>query len=196
LTPYLASATDYNAHIDLYLVNDFANTTDNQVNCSIKSFDSFDTRLSVKYDVIAKSNGVELIVSIPYRLLMEQTRCLNGSECVMRCSLSSNGQLSNDIQTLFLARPKDIQLYKPNLRIVSIQQRSLTEIAFTINADKPALFVWLDIPSGLSGYYSQNGFHMFEQEITVTFTSWTSVINFDSSNVDLRITSLYDVTQP
>jgi hypothetical protein len=108
----------------------------------------------------------------------------------MRCSLNS------DIQTLFFARPKEIQLSNPNLRIVSIQQRSPMEVTFTIHANKPALFVWVDIPNGLSGYYSQNGFHMFEQEITITFTSWTFLIDFSSADVDLRITSLYDVTQP
>jgi hypothetical protein len=127
---------------------------------------------------------------------MEQTRCLNSSQCLMRCSLTSDIQSSNEIQTLFFSRPKDIQLSNPNLRIVSVQQRSSLEIVFTIHADKPALFVWLDIPNGLSGYYSQNGFHMFEQEITVIFTLWTRLINFNSANVDLRITSLYDVTQP
>jgi hypothetical protein len=114
----------------------------------------------------------------------------------MRCSLTSDIQSSNEIQTLFFSRPKDIQLSNPNLRLVSVQQRSSLEIVFTIRADKPALFVWLDIPNGLSGYYSQNGFHMFEQEITVIFTLWTRLINFNSANVELGITSLYDVTQP
>jgi beta-mannosidase len=190
LTPYLPPVTDDTAKIGVYLVNDFVNTTHNQVNCSVNSFDSFESRLSMKYDIITNSSGVQLINSASYKLLMEQTHCLNGSECLMRCSLNS------DIQTLFFARPKDIQLSNPNLRIVSIQQRLSMEIVFTINADKPALFVWLDIATGLSGYYSQNGFHMFEQEITVTFTSWTSLINLDIDNVDLGITSLYDVTQP
>ena len=174
--------------INVYLVNDFVNTTHNQVNCSINSFDSFDSRLLMKYDVIISSPGVQLINSTPYKSLMEKTRCLNGSQCLMKCSL-------NEIQTLFFARPKDIQLLNPNIRIVSIRQRSSMEIVFIINADKPALFVWLDIPNGLSGYYSQNGFHMFEPMITVIFTSWTSLIDFDSFNIDLRITSLYDITQ-
>jgi beta-mannosidase len=190
LTPYLPPVTDDNATIDVYLVNDFINTIHNQVNCSINSFDSFDSRLSMKYDIITNSSGVQLINSTSYKLLMEQTRCSNGSQCLMRCSLNS------DIQTLFFARPKEIQLLNPNLRIVSVQQRSPMEVTFTIMADKPALFVWLDIPNGLSGYYSQNGFHMFEQEITITFTSWTFLIDFSSADVDLRITSLYDVTQP
>ncbi len=36
LTPCLPSITDDNAKIGVYLVNDFVNTTHNQVNCSIR----------------------------------------------------------------------------------------------------------------------------------------------------------------
>jgi beta-mannosidase len=196
LTPYLPSVTDDSAKIGIYLVTDFVNTTHDQVSCSINSFDSFESRLSMKYDVVTHSAGVQLINSTSYKSIMEQTRCANGSECLMRCSLNSDSQTMNEIQTLFFARPRDFRLSNPNLRIVSVQQRSPTDVSFTINADKPALFVWLDVPTGLSGYYSQNGFHMFEQSVTVTFTSWTTLINFDIANADLGITSLYDVTQP
>ena len=196
LTPYLPSVDNDTAQIGIYLVNEFVDSTRNQVNCTIKSYDSFDARLSVTYDVVTNSTGVQLINSSSYQLLMEQTRCLNSNQCLMLCSLTTNGQPSNEIHTLFFSRPKDVKLYNPNLQIVSIQQRSSTEIDFTISADKPALFVWLNIPSEMSGYFSRNGFHMFEQKITVTFTSWSTLTNFDSVNVDLRITSLYDVTQP
>ena len=195
LTPYLPSVEDDSAAIWIYLVNELINSTHNQVNCTIKSYDSFDARLSLTYNVDVNSTGVQLINSSSYKSIMEQTRCLNSSQCLMMCSLTSNGQPSNEIQTLFFARPKDLKLYKPNIQIVSIQQRSSTEIDFIITADKPALFVWLDISSEMSGYFSRNGFHMFEQKITITFTSWSTLINFDSANVDLRITSLYDVTQ-
>jgi len=197
LTPYLPSVGDGTARLWLYLASDIVNTTDNIIVCSIQSFDTFDARTSMVYNVRTSSPGVQLVDVWIYTLLMEQTGCLNSTQCLMSCSLTRIGQPSNEIQTtLFFSRPKDIQLYKPNLRTASIRQRSLTEIDFTINADKPALFVWLDIPSGLSGYFSRNGFHMFEQEVTVTFTSWTSLTNLDSANIDLRITSLYDVTQP
>ena len=196
LTPYLPSVSDDTALISVYLVTDFVNSTQNQVNCSINSFDSFENRLSVKYDVQTSSSGVKLINSTSYKSIMEQTHCSNGSQCLMRCSLSSDSQSFNPIQTLFFSRQKDIQLFNPNLRIISIEQSSPMELTVTINADKPALFVWLDTPAGLTGYYSQNGFHMFEQQITVTFTSWTSFSNFHSANIDLRLTSLYDVAQP
>jgi beta-mannosidase len=191
LTPYLPSVFNETAQISLYFVNDLVNTTYNQINCSIQSFDTFESRLSLKYDVVANSTGVKLIANQSYKLLMEESRCLNSSECLMLCSLDSNGQQINEIQTLFFSRPKDIQLYKPNLRITSIQQRSSTEIDLTINADKPALFVWVDVPNGISGYFSTNGFHIFQEQVTITFTSWTSLTNFH-----FRITSLYDVTQP
>jgi beta-mannosidase len=196
LTPYLPSVFNDTAQISLYFVNDLVNITHNQVNCSIQSFDTFEIRLSLTYDVIANSTGVKLIDNRSYKLLMEESRCLNSSECLMLCSLDSNGQQMNEIQTLFFSRPKDIQLSKPNLRITSIEQRSSTEIDLTINADKPALFVWLDVPNGINGYFSRNGFHMFQQEIIITFTSWTSLTNFDKENFDLYISSLYDVTQP
>jgi hypothetical protein len=196
LKPYLPSVEDDSAVIWIFLVNEFVNSTRNQVNCTIKSYDSFDARLSVTYNVDTNSTGVQLINSSSYKSLMEQTRCLNSTQCLMLCSLTSNGQPLNEIQTLFFARPKDVKLYNPNLQIVSIQQRSSTEIDFTITADKPALFVWLNIPNQMSGYFSRNGFNLFEQKVTVTFTSWSTLINFDSANVDLCITSLYDVTQP
>ncbi len=196
LTPYLASVDDGTARLWLYQVNEYVNSTYNLVICSVKSFDTFDSRVSMVYNVATSSPGVQLVDVWIYTLLMEQTRCLNSSQCLMSCSLFHDGLPLSEQQTLLFARPKDLQLYNPNLRTVSIQQRSSTEIDFTINADKPALFVWLDIPNGVSGYFSRNGFHMLEQEVTVTFTSWTPLTNFDSANINLFITSLYDVTQP
>jgi beta-mannosidase len=195
LKPYLPSVTDRTAQLSLYLVNELVNSTLNQVICTIKSFDTFDARSIMKYDVVSSSAGVQLIDVFSYKLLMEQSRCLNSSQCLMLCSLSTNDQQSTEMQTLFFASPKDYRLYNPNLRTVSVRQRSLTEIDFTINADMPALFVWLDLTNGVSGYFSRNGFHMFEQVITITFKSWTPLTNFDSANFDLRIISLYDVTK-
>jgi hypothetical protein len=127
---------------------------------------------------------------------MKEAGCSNSSQCLMLCEVDNLGTLLTEQQTLFFAPPKEMQLHNPNLRIRSIQQRSLNEIEFTINADKPALFVWLDAPSDFSGYFSRNGFHIFDEEITVKFVSWTSLTNFDSANFNLSIISLYDVTQP
>jgi beta-mannosidase len=197
LTPYLASVGDETARLWLYQINEFVNSSKNLVVCSIRSFDTFDSRVSMVYNVDTSSPGVQLVDVWIYTLIMEQTGCLNSSQCIMLCSLfNADVQRLTEEQALLFARPKDIQLYNPNLRTVSIQQRSSTEIDFTIHADKPALFVWLDLPNGMSGYFSRNGFHLFERETTVTFTSWTSLTNFNSTNIDLSIISLYDVTQP
>jgi hypothetical protein len=106
------------------------------------------------------------------------------------CSLYHDGLPLTERQTFFFAHPKDLKLDNPNLQTVSIQQRSSTEIDFTIKADKPALFVCLDIPNEVSGYFSQNEFHIFESEITVTFTSWTS-FEFQSLYVPIPILSMF-----
>jgi beta-galactosidase/beta-glucuronidase len=73
LTPYLPSVDNDSAVIWIYLVNEFVNSTRNQVNCTIKSYDSFDARLSVTYDVVTNSTGVQLINSSSYKSIMEQT---------------------------------------------------------------------------------------------------------------------------
>jgi beta-mannosidase len=196
LTPYLASVNDSNARLWLYQINEFVNSTVNSAICSIRSFDSFDSRVSMVYDIDTRSPGLQLVDVWIYPLIMEQTNCLNSSQCLMLCSLFSYEERLADEQAILFARPKDIQLFNPNLRTVSIEQKSLTEIDFTIHADKPALFVWLDILNGMNGYFSRNGFHLFEEETIVTFTSWTSLTNFDIEDIDLNIISLYDVTQP
>jgi hypothetical protein len=81
----------------------------------------------------------------------------------------------------FFVRPKDLKLCNPNLQTVSIEQRLLTEIDFTTTDNNPTLFVWLDISNEMNGYFFQNGFHMFEQKITVTYTPWSFLINFDNN---------------
>lgn len=195
-TPYLSSITDDNAQLALYLLNELINTTQNQINCSIKSFDSFQSRLSFNYDLQTDSTGVKLINSTSYKSLMKEAHCSANNQCLMQCALTTNDQPANEVQTLFFARPKEIELFNPNLRVISIRQRSLMDIQLTIGADKPALFVFLDLPKEFHGYFSRNGFHLFDQQITLTFTSWTPINHFHIDSLDLRITSLYDVTQP
>ena len=141
LTPYLPSVTNLNSQINIYLVSDIATSANNQVKCSVRPFDSFDARLSVRYDDIStNSSGVQVLDSWSYRLLMELARCSNSSQCAMYCSLATNNDPSNEIQTLLFSRPKDIQLLNPNLQRISIEQKSLNKTDFTIKADNPALF--------------------------------------------------------
>lgn len=194
--PYLPDITDNNAQLQLYIINELINIKDHQVKCSIYSFETFDARLSFSFDVFTNSTDMKLINHWNYKSLMEEGHCMKSNECLMQCSLNSSRQLSNEYQTIFFARPKDIYLMNPNLRITSIDRRSSNEISFTITADHPALFLWIDIPNELDGYFSRNGFHLFEQNTTVILTTWKSSTNVHLRNIDIRITSLYDVTQP
>jgi len=196
LTPFLPSVTDPSAQVDIYLVSDSISATRNLLNCSVKSYDSFESRYSVSYDVTMGGSGVLSVSTWSYASIMEQSRCSNGTQCLMFCSWNTDGQQANEVQSLFFSKPKDVTLLNPNLRVVSIQQRSSTELELTINADKPALFVWVEIPEGVSGYFNRNGFHMFESQVTIQLTSWTSLTKVNFENSDFGISSLYDVTQP
>ena len=193
LTPYLADVKDENARISIYVVNELFAGTGGRLNCSFLSLDSFSTRTSTIYDVSFNASGLQNLTALPYSTVMKNAGCENGSQCLFHCWYNSTQE--EIAQTLFLTQPKNYQLYKPNLRIESVKQISSTEFRITITATKPALFVWLDVPESFSGYFSRNGFHMFEPTRTVSFYSWSPMIVGEKANLDVAITSLYDVTQ-
>lgn len=193
LTPYLANVTDETAQISFYLVNDLFSGTQGQLFCSLYSLDTFLVRLTVVYDVFMDSPGVQRVANLPYALIMKRAACNSSSSCLVHCSYNTNSNLPVG-QTLFLARPKDYQLYQPNIQVQSIVQKSDHDFDITLTASGPALFVWLDVPKNTIGYFSRNGFHMFEPSMTVSFTSWTPLTDFHASNLNVTVTSLYDVT--
>ncbi|CAF0972717.1 unnamed protein product, partial [Adineta steineri] len=195
LTPYLANLTDENARISFYVINDLLNETHGQLMCSIHTLNKFSVQLSIAYDVVLDLTSMQHVANLSYTSLMKRTSCSNDDNCILHCSFDYNHNHYID-QTLFLTQPKNYQLYQPNLHIENIQQITSTDIVIRITATRPALFVWLDISANRSGYFSKNGFHMFEPMITVTFHSWIPITDFDRANFDLRISSLFDVTQP
>jgi beta-mannosidase len=194
LKPYLANVTDENATISLHVVNEFFNGIEGRLYCSILTLDTFTPRFSFSYDVSINSSGTQHLANLPYARLMRDSECMTNNQCIIHCSYNDSQQEVG--QTLFLTQPKNYQLYQPNLHIQSIQQVTPTEVNITVTATGPALFVWLDVSANTTGYFSQNGFHMFEPTKTLTFHSWTPMTDFDNVNFDLRMTSLFDVTQP
>jgi beta-mannosidase len=194
LKPYLANVTDVNATVSLYVVNELFNGIQSRLYCSILTLDTLTPRFTFSYGVSLNSPGTQHLADLPYATLMRDYECMTNNPCIIHCSFNSSQQEVG--QTLFLTRPKNYQLYQPNLRIQSIQQVTANDFDITLNVTRPALFVWLDVPANVSGYFSRNGFHMFESTRTVSFHSWTPITNFDNVNFDLRITSLFDVIQP
>ncbi len=194
LTPYLANITDENALISIYIINERFNGINGRLICSFIPPNTFSVRSSVTFDVSISSPDVKHVADLPYSTVMRSAGCANGSECLLHCRFnSSQGEIG---QTLFLTQPKNYQLQQPNLHIQNIQQVSPTEVRITITATRPALFVWLDVPANVKGYFSQNGFHMFEATRIVSFYSWSPMTDFEIANLNVAITSLFDVTQP
>jgi beta-mannosidase len=194
LTPYLANVTDDTARISLYVINELFNGASGHLNCSFLSLDTFSVRSSFTFDVSFDSPALRHLTDLPYSTLMRSAGCLNSSQCLLHCRFNTSQEEIG--QTLFLTQPKNYKLYQPNLHIQSIQQLTSTDISITITATRVALFVWLDVPTNVNGYFSRNGFHMFEPMKTVTFHSWIPITDFDNVNFDVSITSLFDITQP
>jgi beta-mannosidase len=194
LTPYLANVTDENARISLYVINEHFHGVTGILNCSFLPLDTFSVRSSLLFDVSFDSPAVKHLTDLPYSTVMRSIGCATSSQCLFHCRLNSTQE---DIeQTLFFTQPKNYQLEQPNLHIQNMQQVSPTEVSMTITATRPALFVWLDSSINISGYFSRNGFHMFEATKTVSFHSWSPMTDLDIANLDVRVYSLFDVTQP
>jgi beta-mannosidase len=194
LTPYLANVMDENARITLYVINELFNGVTGRLMCSFLPLDTFSVRASLAFDVSFNSPGVKNITELRYSTVMKNAGCANSSQCLFHCSFNST--LEQIGQTLFLTQPKNYQLYQPNLHIQSILQVTPTEVSITITATRPALFVWLDVSGNTTGYFSRNGFHIFEASTTVSFYSWSPMTDVERANLDVQITSLFDVTQP
>ncbi|CAF4667650.1 unnamed protein product [Rotaria sp. Silwood1] len=158
LTPYLANVTDENAQVSFYVINELLNDTRGDLICSIYTLDTLSPRLSFGNDILFTSPGVQNIMNFPYSLLMKRVDCKDNSPCIIHCLLNHNQHQIG--QTLFLNRPKNYQLLNPNLQIESIKQILSTDSNITITVDRPALFVWLDITTNVTGYFSRNGFHV------------------------------------
>ncbi|CAF2561588.1 unnamed protein product [Rotaria sp. Silwood2] len=194
LTPYLANVTDENAQVSFYIINELLNDTSGTLICSIYSLDTLMPRFSIPKNISFDSPGIQNIMNFSYSILMRRADCEQSSQCIIHCSLNYNQHQIG--QTLFLSRPKNYQLSNPNLQIETIKQISPTDFDIIITVDRPALFVWLDTTANVTGYFSRNGFHMFQPSMTITFHSWTPIEDFDKVNFDIRYTSLFDVTLP
>ena len=194
LKPYLANVSDENATLAFYVVSEHFDGIQGQLNCSIVTLDTFTPRFSFSYNVSLNAPGIQQLATISYATFMRDVDCTTSNRCIIDCSYRNREQVVG--QTLFLTQPKNYQLYSPNLQVENIRQVSPNDFDITLNATRPALFVWLDVSSNLTGYFSHNGFHMFEPTRIVTFHSWTPLAQFDQTNFNLRLTSLFDVTQP
>ena len=193
LTPYLASVTDESARLSIYMVNELFRGTKGRLACSFFSLDSFTPRAPVAYDISIVSPDVQRVIELPYSTVMRSAGCSTGNQCLFHCRYNST--LDEIGQTVFLTQPKNYQLQQPNLHIMKVNQVSPTEFSITLTATRPALFVWLDVPATVSGYFSRNGFHMLELTRTVSFYSW-SPMSMENANLNVSITSLFDVLHP
>jgi len=189
LTPYLANMTDDQAQITLYMINEYLDDSQGDLICSIHSFETFMPRLSFAYIINYDLITIQHIANLPYASIMRRAGCQSNAECLMHCTYD-DGKRSLE-QTLFFTRPKFYSLRQPNLKIERVQQQSPTDWKIQISASHPALFVWLDFPSDVNGYFSRNGFHLFTSITFVDFHSWSPI-----NELHIRISSLFDITQP
>ena len=189
LTPYLANVDDQTAQISFDVVNDLHQNIHGDLQCGIYTLDTFIPRHTFEEKFSFTGPGIERVLSMQYSLLIKRANCTNETQCIINCVLPFTPIPTE--QTLFLFRPKTYRLQNPNLKIISVTVVVDNVFNIFISASRPALFVWIDIPANVTGYFSKNGFHMFQPSINFSFHSSTTI-----SALHLQsIISLYDITQ-
>ena len=189
LKPYKANISDEKAKISISLANDYLELRRGQLKCSILTCNSFSDRLAFIREISLDASTIESIYELNYHSLIKRADCFNPDACLMHCSYQDDEDDQLIEQTLFFVEPKMYQLQDPELVIETVEKLIATEWQITLRASKPALFVWLEVGNDFNGYFSQNGFHMFQPVKVIKFYSWTA--RFDDP--DFQLMSLFDV---
>ncbi|CAF1086479.1 unnamed protein product [Adineta steineri] len=189
LEPYLTY--DGTSLVKIYFINEKFNGTHGQVHCQINDFHSFTPHLRLTFDVNMNSTDVKILKEIPYQELLRQSECSNATDCILGCSYSEDFE-NNYEQILFFTQPKNYQLQNPQLQILSVKNRTQIDFDITFTIQYPALFLWFDV-FGVKGRFNQNGFHLFQTNKTITYSTWIPSTS-EQVRQGLTFQTLYDVT--
>lgn len=193
MTPYLPEINDSNAHVSIYIANDFFTASSGEMNCYVYGLDQFLPRLSFVYEIEAEPLSVTRITDLSYWMLIYRAGFNLTNPSILHCIYYTSDESYYMSQTLFLRRPKDYTLH-PTKFTRDYKLISPNEVEITITADKPGLFVWLDFKGNVTLIFSKNGFHIFDPTTKILASSWTSPISVEEVESGLDIKTLYDVT--
>uniref|UniRef100_H2YWC5 Beta-mannosidase n=1 Tax=Ciona savignyi TaxID=51511 RepID=H2YWC5_CIOSA len=186
--PVALSAFDNDTVLEVYSVSDMGGVINDTVIVTIRTWSGFTP-------VGAFSQPVSIPVHSASNLFQESIgSLLHYGNCPYKlCYLSINLQNTPQVPvTHFFPVPfKTIDgLADPNIK--SVVKVSENEFLLSLNADSPALFVWLEA-SGIKGRFSENAFVMYRPDFNITFFSWTNDLTPERLMAALTVRSYNDI---
>jgi len=185
--PVLLSAVEdiEKGTVDIYLTNDYQRSVSGKINCKIVNVcgntvmeKSFAASVGPNSSVIANTIDVKSYVD-------EESRRRH----IMFLEFVSETGITSD-NAVFFTRPKHIELENPYLKAEIIESDGKNHKVM-ITANKPALWVWIDI-EGINAKYSDMFFHMLpENPVTISITT-ENKIDADDIIRRLKTYSLVD----
>lgn len=146
--------------ITLYVTSDEPQPCRTDVQWKMWTVDGECIALGVE-DIDVPAAGTVEVVSLEFDEQIEQ---LGAHSLIFFGTLTRDGHIESDAMATFL-RPKHLDLRDPGLRVQRLPEKSGAADAagyretWTIEADKPALWVWPDLP-GYDLRYSDRFFHL------------------------------------
>lgn len=174
-----------NSELEFYAISDLPNKIESQFVLNVHSYDSFEARLTQTFNFSIDPFLSARVASIDIDALEKLTGCLfnKPDSCILTIGDGYNFMFFNhrlaDVTNLKVA----------NLTIESVEMIRTGTFSVRVKSDQVALFVWLDITTtSFCGIFSDNGFHMVQPSLTVTFTT-------DSTTLDENMLRKYLTVQ-
>ena len=189
--------------LEIYAISDHADEAiDSSFNLLVFSYDSF----TPKYQELVSFRIEPLKSQIVFNISLSEVETLTGCQvdsnasCMIQVD-SSDSRIQNGSKNFlfFKNRLGDVKnLQTPILQITSVSKSAKTDGLFliSIKSSAIALFVWLDTNTNrYFGTFSDNGFHMTSETITVTYQTDDFTITTDDIVKSLTVTSLMNAYQ-
>ena len=184
--PFLISPVmnDISKQLDVYVltetlsVSNLSDTVVVQVYKYSTGFKPLYTK-NIEFTIAAFSSS--FIDSIDYKEIESNTNCSRISQTDSNCLITF--KLAS--QDLALINGENFIFYNSSFKqvnnivtVLSIEQTNTYSFLIELSATEISLFVWLDIENiDITGYFSENGFHMTETRRIISFSTINSNLN-------------------
>ena len=116
------------------------------------------------------------------------------NNCILKWTAYDDDYTIVSKNWMFISSPKDSNTINPELKIVNVEKNGnqKQEYILTVSCKNLAVIVWLELSPGLYGYFSDNGFMLHNEEISITFYSRYNKTTLNDVSKGISIWSLYD----
>ena len=194
ISPYMNNQKNT---IDVYVLTDMlttANISDSVVIEVYKYINSFNILYKKQFPFKIASFSTSLVGQIDYNEIESKTGCTRTGQKETNCLITFKFE-SQDPNLIdgenFIFYNNTFKQVNNIVTVLSIRKIDENNYEIQLEATQVSLFVWLDVENtNITGYFSDNGFHMTEPSRNITFYTINSNLNEIELKKNLSVLSI------